>query len=116
MLPHPLFQGSDVGSAVLPVKHRRAGHKNVHASGLQVVDGLQIHPAVHFEQNLRTTLIDGLPAPADFGKHAGDELLAAKPWIHGHQEHHVHVAEDILDAHQWCGRVQDHGSLRRRVP
>ena len=65
-----------------------------------------MNSAVHFEQDVCSTLIDQLSASAHLGKHRTDEFLTAEAGIYRHDKNHVQIEKNVLNVVERRSRIQ----------
>ena len=81
---------------ILRLKHRIAGHQHICTRFKQSLGVVRVDAAVHFDECGSVLFIDHQTQLADFFVCALDELLSAEARVDRHEEHHVQVAEDVL--------------------
>ncbi len=74
------------------------------------------HSSIHFQQHRPLLFVDHSSAGADLGQSGSNELLAAEPGIHGHQQHHIRFGQDVFYAAKGGRRVQCHHGPGTQFP
>jgi hypothetical protein len=89
-------QGLHGAGRVIRAVHRGTGHEDVRARVGAALDRLLVDPAVDLEPDLRTALGHQGAGPAQLGQHDIQEVLAAEARLHGHQQQHVDLGQQVL--------------------
>jgi hypothetical protein len=89
-------QCPDGACRVVGAEDRRAGHEHVGAGLGALLDGLLVHAAVDLEPDRGTVLGHQGAGPPQFRQHDVEEVLAAEPGLHRHQQQHVDLGQQVL--------------------
>ena len=89
-------QGLHGAGGVVGAVDRGAGHEHVRARLGAALDGLLVDPAVDLQPDLGAALGDQGAGPAQLGQHDVQEVLAAEARLHGHQQQHVDLGQEVL--------------------
>src|SRR6266571_243382 len=92
-----LAHRADRRGVILRAENRRAGDEGVGAGARRLGDVVGLDAAVDLEPDLPAERIDAPPNLRDLGKHRAQELLAAEPRVHRHQEHDVELLERMVE-------------------
>ncbi len=77
-------------------KTAEPGHEHVSAGLGALLDGLLVHAAVDLKPDRGTVLGHQGAGPPQFRQHDVEEVLAAEPRLHRHQEQHVDLGQQVL--------------------
>ena len=81
---------------VCSLEHVAAAHEHVGTCSHEQRSRLVVYAAVYLYESLAARLIDEAAQALRLLYRVGYELLSAEARVDAHQQHHVHVADDVL--------------------
>ena len=91
-----------LGYALALVKDGGTGNEQVGAGLDYLWDCGLVNAAIDFYIALQVSLSDHLAKTGNFGEGLGNEFLAPKAWIDGHDEDQVEKGEDVFEHEDGC--------------
>ncbi len=83
-----------------------AGNESVGAGAGDLGDVVHLDAAVDFQPDIAPAAVDELARLSEFAEGGFDEALAAEAGVDRHQQHHVHLVDDMAQRVQRGGRVK----------
>src|SRR3990170_948424 len=99
-------QPPDNRPVILMPEDRRARDEDIRACADDLRRIVRFHPAVDLDLDLQAEVIDPLPQGTDLFQGRSDEGLAAEARVDRHDEDHIYVVQNKVEAGERRGRIE----------